>query len=170
MALPFVGEIVEGAIGLFDKILNKVAVDKNLKEQLKADYEKQFGEFLKQKENNWTDIVKLQYTTSHNVVVDTARMMVRPLITYGWATFYAWIKWHVVMAHYGLYKETMLTALTQTDKVAAVEQFAKNAFTEWDYYIGLAIITFWFGGRVMEKLTNMTNNGTVASFKKVIWG
>lgn len=99
------------------------------------------------------------------------RDSVRPVITYcAWA-LYAYIKITVVYVASKVYLPLMFSMLegSATDVYARLEtiktllqEFRDTVFTEFDFYLLLTILTFWFGGKLIERFTNqVTGQGGI---------
>lgn len=147
-----VKDIVKEGVGLVDSILDKIAPDKmsdGEREEFRLKYESQMQASIATQMNAFYDLVKIQMSSKINVVVDTFRGLVRPVITTTAWGFYCWIKWILVNALHDWYMAAI--KVPGADQLALTKEFVFSAFSFYDFLLLSTIITFWFGGRELQR-------------------
>ena len=90
------------------------------------------------------------------------RDAVRPIITYAAFGLYAYIKTVVVYVATKVYLPLITTALKGSPEQVytnlphikgLLTEFKEAVFTEFDFYLLLTILSFWFGGKLLERFT-----------------
>lgn len=146
------GELIKGGLGLVDGILDKIAPDKmseGEKEQFRLDYESKMQASITTQMSAFYDLVKTQMSSKINVVVDTFRGLVRPVITMTAWGFYCYIKWVLVSALEKWYMAAI--KVPGADQLALTKEFALASFSFYDFLLLSTIVTFWFGGRELQR-------------------
>lgn len=153
----FGGDIVKGAADAFGKVLDKIAGDKISQselEKIKLDGAVEFNKSLRASEISFNERIKAEMSTKINIIVDTIRGMVRPIITFAITGFYGWVKYILVTALHRAFEAAMAVPSIQADadkQVQLAVEFAKNAFTIYDFLLLTTVLTFWFGGKLLER-------------------
>ena len=146
------GDVVKEGVGLVDSILDKIAPDKmsdGEKEQFRLTYEAQMQASITTQMGTFYDLVKTQMSSKVNIIVDTFRGLVRPLITLTAWGFYCWIKWILVHALYDWYQAAI--KVPSADTLALTKEFVFSAFSFYDFLLLTTITGFWFGGRELQR-------------------
>lgn len=147
-----VGSLVKEGVGLVDGILDKIAPDKmsdGEKEEFRLRYEAQMQASIATQMGTFYDMVKEQMSSKINVVVDTFRGLVRPIITLTAWGFYCYIKWILINALNKWF--VAACAVPGADQLALTKEFALAAFNFYDFLLLSTIIGFWFGGRELQR-------------------
>lgn len=146
------GEVVKQGVGLVDGILDKIAPDKmsdGEKEQFRLTYEATMQKHITASTSAFYDLVKIQMSSKINVVVDTFRGIIRPLITATAWGFYCYIKWILVNSLNRWFEAAI--KVPNADQLELTKEFAAAAFNFYDFLLLSTIIGFWFGGRELQR-------------------
>lgn len=172
-----VGKIAAPLGSIFNNIIDKIAPDKMSdaeKEKYRLEYNAQMNEHLKDISVSFYDLVKTQMSAKINIIVDTARGLVRPVITYSAWGFYCWTKWVLVKALHKWYLAAI--AVPEADTLALTKEFVFSAFTWYDFIILSTIIGFWFGDRMLTRYVARATDSKIGTApagipvkKKGIW-
>lgn len=153
----FGGDIVKGAADAFGSVLDKIAGDKISQselEKIKLEGSIELNKSLRLSEVSFNDRIKAEMSTKINIVVDTIRGLVRPVITFAITGFYGWVKYILVSALHRAFEAAIAVPSIQADPEAQVRlsiEFAKAAFTVYDFLLLTTVFTFWFGGKMLER-------------------
>lgn len=153
----FGGDIVKGASDAFGKVLDKFVGDKISEselEKVKLEGSIELNKSLRDSEISFNERIKAEMSTKINIVVDTIRGLVRPIITFAITGFYGWVKYILVSALHRAFESAMQVPSIQADadkQVQLAVEFAKNAFTVYDFMLLTTVLTFWFGGKLLER-------------------
>lgn len=145
-------ELIKQGVGLLDGILDKIAPDKmsdGEKAQHRYDYEQAMQASITTQMSAFYDLVKTQMSSKINVVVDTFRGLVRPVITMTAWGFYCYIKWILVHSLNSWFEAAI--KVPGADQLALTKEFALAAFNFYDFLLLSTIIGFWFGGRELQR-------------------
>ncbi len=166
----FGGDIITAATGAFGKVLDKFAGDKISEselEKIKLEGEIELNKSLRDSEVSFNDRVKMEMSTKVNPIVDTIRGLVRPTITAAFSGLYFYVKYNILVALNKAYEAAIAAATTPQEHIEAAREFAINAFTMFDFMCLITILTFWFGGKLLEryveKMTTLMEANPIAA-------
>ena len=156
MAAPLLGMLVKPISELVGKVLDKIGVDKNKKLEAMVILKNGLINFLTLKSVLFEQRVMKEYDNPN-----WFRDAVRPIITYtAWAV-YIWVKGITIVVATKIYYP-MLMKLTSgepevvyaraTEVKSLLTEYLSTIFTKFDVYLLGIILTFWFGGKVLERV------------------
>lgn len=147
-------------------VLERVIPDKNLRMQI--DHELSM-EVLKEAADKGKDFANrvIEEMKHPNWMRDA----VRPIVTYASFGLYTYIKTMVVYVASKVYIPLIVVMLDGTpaqvyqrlDKIKELlSEFSRVVFTEFDFYLLLTVLSFWFGGKLLERFTEkVTQTGGI---------
>jgi len=149
-----------------DTVLKRVIKDKNLQMQMKHELEMELMKMPFEQMKLFEKRVVTEYEHP-NLLRDA----VRPVITYCCWGLYMYIKIVTVWALSNLYFPAINT-LAQSGTIenlpqtkSLVGEFIESIFTQYDLYIILTILGFWFGSKLFERVIDKVGKtGGLASF------
>lgn len=156
MAIPLLGTLVEPISRLFEKGLDKIAVDKNIKLQVMSALKQAFALYEHEEGMAFEARVAKEYDKPN-----WFRDAVRPIITYTAWGLYCFVKVITIYIATRIYFPMLLlltngSAQEVYGRAAEVRTLLKEyilaIWNEWDVWILVAIIAFWFGPKAFERL------------------
>jgi hypothetical protein len=172
MPIPFIGSLIEQGMNLIDSIGDKIAPDKNVKlateadvkkfvKKLKTDFKLAVMDKMLQKGTNENDAIlkDVQGAREHEIrlaemeptavrfITSLLRGIFRPVIGFG-----------------------ILGSFTYARFLAPFFNQKRLTFDQSDYVIIGIVITFYFGGRTLEKIKNFNkeSNNIIPKIEDVI--
>lgn len=152
----------------FTTVIERLIPDKNKQAEAKQQFElevlKQVGEQGKQFEQRI--LAEIQHP-------NWMRDAVRPIITYFSFFLYAYIKITIVVVTTKMYYPLLVSLEKATAsmevKLTAIRgllgEYTAAIFTEFDFYLLLTVFSFWFGGKLLERVSSqMTGTGGLKGF------
>lgn len=156
MAIPLIGALVEPLSRLFEKGLDKIAADKDTKLKLKHEFDYGVEQFLHEEGMAFEQRVRAELDNPN-----WFRDAVRPIITYTAWGLYCFVKAITIYIATKIYLPMlMLLAKGSAQEVfgrsaeirALLNEYVAAIWNEWDVYILISIIVFWFGPKAFERL------------------
>ena len=148
--------LVDPITKLFTKGLDKLAADKNKKLEVEAELKLGLAALLNQEGMAFEKRVLKEYDNPN-----WFRDAVRPIITYTAWGLYCFVKGMTIYIATKVYFP-MLQLLTSgtaqevygraTEIKALLKEYIAAIWTEWDVYILISIVVFWFGPKAFERL------------------
>jgi len=153
MTIPIIGSILSFISKPLDTVLDKLLPDKEAKDAAKAELEM---ELLKLPFEEKMAFEKRVLAEAEHP--NWLRDAVRPIITYcAWFT-YMFIKGVVIYTLAKVYIPVMLAIKASLENLGQLKtllsEFVGQAFTLWDFYILMGILTFWFGPKAFERVVD----------------
>ena len=139
--------LVKPISDIFTKTLDKIAVDKTKKVELEFAFKTAIEQFFHE-----TGMAFEKRVLAEIENPNWFRDAVRPIITYcAWA-LYMTVK--VVTVYYvtKIYMPMMKAAETASESLELLAGYREAIFNEWDVWILICIIGFWFGPKAVERL------------------
>jgi hypothetical protein len=156
MAIPFIGELISQGFNLIDSIGDKIAPDKNVElkteadilkftESLKAEYKLKVMDKVLEEGSDLNKSILDDLAGARQHEVDLAKME-PPLVRY------------VTSLLRGIFRPVIgfgiLGSFAFSRFIAPYFGAMQIQLTQWDYTIVGLIVTFYFGGRTIEKIRN----------------
>ena len=147
-------------------VLERLVPDKNLQKQINHEFNM---EVLKEAAEQGKDFAKRIIAEMEHP--NWLRDAVRPVVTYASFGLYMYLKIMVVYVASKVYIPLILLMLNGTpqevygrlDSIRGLlDEFSRVVFTEFDFYLLLTVLSFWFGGKLLERFTEkVTNTGGI---------
>lgn len=156
MAIPLIGALVEPLSRLFEKGLDKIAADKDTKLKLKHEFEYGVEQFLHEEGMAFEQRVRAELDSPN-----WFRDAVRPIITYTAWGLYCFVKAITIYIATKVYFPMLLLLTKGTAQEvfgraaevrALLQEYVLAIWSEWDVYILISIVVFWFGPKAFERL------------------
>jgi len=152
-----IGTILGFVSGPVKQLIKQLVPDKNRQKELEANFNMAV---LEKAANEGESFSKRLIAEIKNPSI--LRDAVRPIITYAAFGLYSSIKGMVVYVSTKIYLPLILSLLEGTPKEVysrldqikgLLKEYQEAVFTEFDFYLLLTILSFWFGGKLLERFT-----------------
>lgn len=156
MAIPLLGALVEPVTRLVEKTLDKIAVDKNVKLQVMSAVKISLERFVHEEGMAFEERVMAELDKPN-----WFRDAVRPIITYTAWGLYCFIKGITIYIATKVYfpmlllltKGTAQEVFGRSSEIRALlSEYVLAIWSEWDVWILVSIVMFWFGPKAFERL------------------